>query len=203
MANFTEEERIDVIYNYPYGDTLGKIVLAFNLIISSIIGPTLMFGIVIFEILGGDSQKRTILNRLLSACLINAALSLIGIGITRAIRDALGLFDYNLALISRLFLRFFTNSGYIFYNVLTIFRYLFIVVWKRMRGVQDKFWSYFICFSVWTFELWHICVLFMSNFDANDGLIFNLALEPVKNATFDKENTPTNDRLILIISFPT
>ena len=194
MANSTEEERIDVIYNYLYGDTSGKIVLVANLIISSVIGPTLMFGIVIFEILGGDSQKRTILNRLLSACLINAAISLIGIGIMRVIRDAIGLFDYNLALIIRLFLRFFINSGYIFYNVLTIFRYLFIAVWKRMRGVQDKFWSYFICFSVWTFEMWHICVLFMSNFDANDGLIIQFAIKPITNATFDKENPPANDR---------
>ena len=162
-----------------------------------------MLGIVIFEIFGGDSQKRTILNRLLSACLINAAISFIGLGIMRTIRDAIGVFDYNLGLILRLCLRFFVNSGYIFYNILTIFRYLFIVVWKRMRGVQDKFWSYFICFSVWTFEMWHICVLFMSNFDANDALIINLALEPVKNATFDKENTPANDRLISITSLHT
>ena len=203
MANITEEERIDVNYNYLYGDTTGKIVLVSNLIISSIIGPTLMLGIVIFEIFGGDSQKRTILNRLLSACLINAAISFIGLGIMRTIRDAIGVFDYNLGLILRLCLRFFVNSGYIFYNILTIFRYLFIVVWKRMRGVQDKFWSYFICFSVWTFEMWHICVLFMSNFDANDALIINLALEPVKNATFDKENTPANDRLISITSLHT
>ena len=203
MVNITEEERIEVFYNYLYGDTSGKIVLISNLIISSIIGPTLMIGIVIFEVLGGDSQKRTILNRLLSACLINAAISFIGIGIMRVIRDAFGLFDYNIALTLRLFIRFFGNSAYIYYNVLTIFRYLFIVVWKRMRGVQDKFWSYFIWFSVCVFEMWHICVLFMSNFDANDGLIINLALEPVKNATFDKENTPANGRLISITSFHT
>ena len=133
MVNITEEERIEVFYNYLYGDTSGKIVLISNLIISSIIGPTLMIGIVIFEVLGGDSQKRTILNRLLSACLINAAISFIGIGILRVIRDAFGLFDYNIALTLRLFIRFFGNSAYIYYNVLTIFRYLFIVVWKQME----------------------------------------------------------------------
>ena len=131
MVNITEEERIEVFYNYLYGDTTGKIVLVSNLIISSIIGPTLMFGIVIFEMFGGDSQKRTILNRLLSACLINAAISFIGLGIIRTIRDAIGVFDYNLVLILRLCLRFFVNSGYIFYNILTFFRYLFIVVWKK------------------------------------------------------------------------
>ena len=34
MANITEEERIEVFYNYLYGDTSGKIVLISNLIIS-------------------------------------------------------------------------------------------------------------------------------------------------------------------------
>ena len=192
MANITEEERIDVIYNYLYGDTTGKIVLASNLIISSIIGPTLMFGIVIFEMFGGDSQKRTIVNRLLSALLINASIAIILTGIIRTIRDAVGLLDYNQALFLRLLVRFFVNSAYIFYNILTVFRYLLIVVWKRMRGVQDTFWAFFFFFSVYTIEVWHISLLFMTNFNPNEESIIHLSQEPENNAKNGKDSLPSD-----------
>ena len=103
MANFTGEivNKHELLYMYLYGATPGKIVLYSDIVVSSLIGPILMFGIVIFEMFGGDSQKRTIVNRLLSAFLINAAIVSILVGISRITRDTAGLLDYNLALTLR------------------------------------------------------------------------------------------------------
>ena len=192
MSNYTEGDRIEIFYNYLYGDITGKLVLFSNLILSSVIGPILMFGIVIFEMFGGDSQKRTIVNRLLSALLINASIAIILTGIIRTIRDAVGLLDYNQALFLRLLVRFFVNSAYIFYNILTVFRYLLIVIWKRMRGVQDTFWAFFFFVSVYTFEVWHISLLFMTNFNPNEESIIYLSQEPERNAKNGKDSLPSD-----------
>ena len=123
MANITGVDNTDLLYQYLYGDVSGKMVLYSNIIVSSLVGPILMIGIVIFEMFGGDSQKRTIVNRLSSGLLINAAIWSFLLGITKASRDVIGLLDYNTALFLQLAARLFSNAGYIFYNVLTIFRY--------------------------------------------------------------------------------
>ena len=113
------ETKTEVLYNYLYGDIPGKIVLYSNLLLSSVIGPILILGIVIFEMFGGDSQKRTILNRLLSALLINIAVSCVINGIIRSIRDAFGLLSFKLALFFRISVLFFMSTAYIFYTILT------------------------------------------------------------------------------------
>jgi len=48
MANITGVDSTDFLYQYLYGDVSGKMVLYSNIIISSLVGPILMIGIVIF-----------------------------------------------------------------------------------------------------------------------------------------------------------
>ena len=195
MANDMEEieNKSEILYNYLYGDTPGKIVLYSNILLTSVIGPILMSGIVVYEIFGGDSQKRTIVNRLLSGLLVNMAiLGLIG-GINRTARDCFGLLDYNLALFLRLLIIFFKNTAFVFYNLLTLFRYLFIVVWKRMRGVQDKFWFLVFCLSAYTISLWYIVVLLYNGFHPNGDLLINLAKNLEKNVTLYNNKSTTHD----------
>ena len=122
------DNRSVILYDYLYGDVTGKTTLYINILLSSLLGPTLMFGIVIFEMFGGDSQKRTIMNRLLSAIFINCAILSIILGICRIARDVVGPFDYNTALFFRISASFFKLAAYFFYNSLTICRFLFIVV---------------------------------------------------------------------------
>ena len=159
---------------------IGKTILYVNILLSSLIGPTLMFGIVIFEMFGGDSQKRTILNRLLSAILFNSAILSIIFGISRIARDVVGPFDYNTALFIRISASFFKLATYFFYNTLTICRFLFIVVWKRMKGIQDKFWAYFLCILAYVLSFWYITELLLSGFHPNDDLLINLTQEAIK-----------------------
>ena len=187
MSNITEgiDNKTDVLYDYLYGDAQGKFFLFSNIALSSLIGPTLMLGIVAFEMFGGDSQKRTIVNRLLSAVLIN--ISIVGViaGLIRMIRDVGGLMDINLAMFIRLSAAFFKYTAYMLYNVLTLFRFLFIVIWKRMTGVHDKFWSYFISCSAYALSLWFIIVDVTNGFHPNDNLLIDLTKEAKENKTSD------------------
>ena len=174
------DNRSAILYDYLYGDATGKTTLYINILLSSLLGPTLMFGIVIFEMFGGDSQKRTILNRLLSAILINSVILSIISGICRIARDVVGPFDYNTALFIRISASFFKLAAYFFYNTLTICRFLFIVVWKRMKGIQDKFWAYFLCILAYVLSFWYVTELLLSGFHPNDDLLINLTQEAIK-----------------------
>ena len=180
----------EALYDYLYGDISGKIILYFNIIMTSLIGPGLMLGIVVFEMFGGDSQKRTIMNRLLSAILINSAILSVLFGVCRITRDVVGPFGYNAAMFFRLSTSFFKLAAYFFYNALTIFRFLFIAVWKRMRGIQDKFWAYFLSLVAYVLSFWCITELILSGFHPNNDLLINLTNQ---NNTIKNQNL-TADR---------
>ena len=177
----------EVLYNYLYGDIGWKIILFATIFLIFIVGPILMFGIVIFEIFGGDSQKRTILNRLLSGFLINMAIFGIMIGVSRIVRDCYGLVDSRLGLfimVSRMIVKI---ASYMFFFCLTIWRYLFIVVWKRMRGVQDNFFSTFISLSIYTFSAWLTMAKIIIGFHPNQVLFIYLSEKPMANSTTKDE----------------
>ena len=188
MDNITDNIECEILYHHLYGDISGKIVLYSNATLSSLIGPILMIGIVIFEIFGGDPQKRTIVNRLLSALLFNTAIWSVILGIILILRDVNGLLNFNLAMLLRLSANFFANVVYIYYNILTIFRYLFIVVWKRMRGVQDQFWSYIFFLSSYSLSFWFNIVYIMTGFHPNQDLLVYLTKEPTENITMNNGN---------------
>ena len=194
MANLTGAENTELLYQYLYGDVSGKIVLYSNIVVSSLVGPILMIGIVIFEMFGGDSQKRTIVNRLLSALLINTAIWSFLLGITKASRDIVGLLDYKTALFLQISARLFSNTAYIFYNVLTIIRYLFIVVWKRMRGFQDKFWSSVFCLSAYTLSIWFNIVFIMTGFHPDQDLLIRITKNTTENVVPDSNNSTHTNR---------
>ena len=194
MDNITDNIESEILYHHLYGDISGKIVLYSNATLSSLIGPILMIGIVIFEIFGGDPQKRTIVNRLLSALLFNTAIWSIILGIILISRDVNGLLNFNLAMLLRLSANFFANVVYIYYNILTIFRYLFIVIWKRMRGVQDQFWSYVFFVSAYSLSFWFNIVYIMAGFHPNQDLLVYLTEEPTENITTNNRNTTENIR---------
>ena len=178
----------EVLYNYLYGDIEWKIILYTTIFLILIIGPILMFGIVIFEVFGGDSQKRTILNRLLSGFLINAAIFGVIIGVSRIVRDCYGLVDSRLGLFIRVARMNVEIASYLFFLCLTIWRYLFIVVWKRMRGVQDNFFSTFISLSIYAFSAWVTIAKLTIGFHPNQVLFIYLSDKPMTNSTtLDKE----------------
>ena len=185
MLNLTEnlDHQAELLYKQLYGGTGGQILFYSSTCLFSFFGPILMFGIVIFEMFGGDSQKRTIVNRLLSEILINTALWSILVGATRIARNVFGLLEIDVAMFVRLLTVFLRIAIYIFYNLLTISRFLFIVVWRRMRGVQDRFWMLFFIIATYSIAFWSVSCIYMLGGHPNIGLMFSIAKVSEQNET--------------------
>ena len=123
--------------------------------ICHIVGPILHLGIIIFETFGGDPQKRNIINRLMSLCCVNLILGTSLTGVCRVWRALFGLIDVQIVTWIDFIGQVFLGSVTFFFNEMTILRYLYIVVWKRVRGFDDRFWTLFLCILTysWTFCL--------------------------------------------------
>ena len=173
----------ELLYEYMYGGIGGHLILYSSTFLFSFVGPILMLGIVIFEMYGGDSQKRTIVNRLLSAILINTAIWSVLMGIIKIVRSAIGLIDYDLAMFLRLSSIFLRISIFIFYDILMLSRFLFIVVWRRMRGVQDKFWMLFLAITTYAISFWFVGCIYMTGIHPNSGRMLSLTKASDQNET--------------------
>ena len=169
------DNEANILYDYLYGNLEGKLALYSSLFFSSIVGPVLMIGIILYENFGGDRQKRTIMNRLLSWMM--AALSTLRIlnGILRIVRDSYGLIPFDIMLWYYFVEGFLKVSLVVYYNVLSMVRYLYIVIWKRMKVIDDDFWCTFTVLST-------ICVSsalsgysFMSEADPNTSYSIKMA----------------------------
>ena len=139
----------NAIYEYLYGDVTSYTMYYAVLVVSLIVAPLLCISIVLYENFGADRQKRTILNRILSFILSNLAILSFFWSLLRILRDATGLLPSR----SVSWLLFFWKSiGYstlLFASELAIFRFLFIVVWKRMKAINDEFWMSVLAMSTY------------------------------------------------------
>ena len=173
----------EILYEFLYGDFKGKIILYISIFFVYLIGPILMLGIVKFEMLGGDAQKRTIINRLLSGLLGNVTFFGFIMGVSRIIRDGYGLVDSRLGMYIQFTRMVLRNAAFLYYGNLTIWRFLFIVVWKRMRGVQDYFFSTVTTLSIYVFCVWVNVAKIIEGFDPNERLLIYQYDKPKANAT--------------------
>ena len=144
-----EVEKITIaIYEYLYkanfASSLSYYIL---LLIILIFGPFLCVTIVVYENFGSDRQKRTIINRLSSHVFSNIAINSFIWSILRIIRDNVGLLSHSLtASINSLSAVVWISSTF-FITELVIFRFLYIVVWRRMKEINDEFWHYILLLS--------------------------------------------------------
>jgi hypothetical protein len=105
-------------------------------------------------------------------------------GILRVTRDILGLLDFPYVVIVILLLqRTFKFALFIFYTLLTVTRYLFIVVWKRMRGVEDKFWCAYLTTSTYLISLFIVCVTILGGITPQKPHLIKLYKEFKQNET--------------------
>ena len=145
-------EKLEVItitvYEYLYNTNLACSLFYYVLLlIILIIGPFLCLTIVLYENFGSDRQKRTIINRLSSHGFLNIAISSFIWSIMRIIRDNVGLLSHSLAESITLFSVVVWISATFFITELIIFRFLYIVVWRRMKEINDEFWHYILLLS--------------------------------------------------------
>ena len=144
-----EMEKITIaIYEYLYKSnfacSLSYYVL---LLIILIFGPFLCVTIVVYENFGSDRQKRTIINRLSSHVFSNIAINSFIWSILRIIRDNVGLLSHSLAASINSISAVVWISSTFFITELIIFRFLYIVVWRRMKEINDEFWHYILLLS--------------------------------------------------------
>ena len=153
-GSYTDFE-LNSMHENLYGGTWGKIGYYFMIFICHVVGPILLLGIVIFETFGGDPQKRNVINRLMSLCCANMILVMSVNGVFRVWRDLFGLIDVQIMIWIDWAGQIFIGSVTFFLNEMTILRYLYIVVWKRMRGFDDRFWTLFLLILTYS---WAFCL---------------------------------------------
>ena len=79
------------LYEYMYGANCPHTMYYVVLVLIFILGPVLCIPIVLYEMYGGDRQKRTIINQLFSRVFLNIAIQSCIWSIIRLLRDVFGL----------------------------------------------------------------------------------------------------------------
>ena len=144
---------LNKLNNDLYGSTVAKIGFGFMVGINHVIGPILMLGIVLFEMNGGDPQKRNLINMLQSIALINLILFTCLLGGCKIWRQVVGLIQFDT-------MKILERVGYVMLaniilltDQMTILKYLHIIVWKRVKGLNDGFLAYFCGFTTLLWSL--------------------------------------------------
>ena len=137
-----------------YDNIPAKIIYVFLLFTIHIVGPILLSGIIIFERKGGDPQKRNVINRLFSKSLTNLIIFNIVIGGSKICREVFGLLNFNIMILIE-YIGYISASNIILYsNEMTIIKYLHIIVWKRVKGINDEFWAFFLSAVTLSWSTW-------------------------------------------------
>lgn len=122
-----------------YGSTLAKISFGFMIALNHAIGPVLLLGIVLFEMNGADPQKRNLINILFSLALINLIIFTFLLGGCKLWRQIVGLIEFNTMIVIERVGYIVCTNFILLMDQMTILRYLQIVVWKRVKGLNDGF----------------------------------------------------------------
>ena len=152
--NVSTDDELQRYHEYMYGTLSAKIGYVLMLLIAHIIAPILILGIIIFEMKGGDPQKRNILNRLQSMALTNAILYCVVVGLCRFWRELFGLIDFSFMIWVECFVNIFSINFVFLFTEMTIIQYLHIVVWKRVKEIDDEFWSFLLNIATTSWSLW-------------------------------------------------
>ena len=140
-ATLSPDAKKEELYNHVYGSVEAKIGFYVGLfIVHFVVGPIMCIGIVLFEMYGGDPMKRNVMNRLVSLILCNIVVLAWLTGIAKVWRDCYGLIDYRWMVWILALKQALVASAMIFYNEATILRFFYVVVWKRIRALDDEFW---------------------------------------------------------------
>ena len=149
LERFHEE-----LFGYPTA-RFSQILL---LIVCHIIGPILLSGIIAYEKYGGDPQKRNIINRLQSMSIASLIITTEIFGIVKTLREIFGLIDFNAMIwIECLFCMFFCNA-LLFFAEMSVLHLLYIVVWKRVKAINDELWACFLAITTNLVSIWVVLV---------------------------------------------
>ena len=146
--------KLEKLHDEMYGSLGSKIGYYILLIISHIIAPVLLAGMIAYEKRGGDPQKRNIINRLQSIGIINQILFTLIVGLVRFWREVFGLIDLDVMIWIDGFACIFLHNLIITFDEMTIIQFFYIVVWKRVKRIDDKFWASSISVMTTGVSIW-------------------------------------------------
>lgn len=175
------------LYEIVYGSIDGKISFYVCTFLISFVGPIFFGGLILYETQGGDPQKRTIVNRLLS-CIFGITL-LYGIywGLIRLLRNSCGLLPNDVMLWVGFFDDWVKDAGLLFFNELTILRYLYIVIWRRLKVINDDFWMVFLCLTTLAISFIIATTQFMIGRRSKFGSFITVVSHEIEEDAIDKE----------------
>ena len=150
------------LYEYLYGNVSSRICYYAVIALILFLAPLLCTSIVLYEHFGADRQKRTIINRLSSQFFINIAIQSIIWSIMRILRDVLGLLPTHLITPVIVVSNTMKLSSVLFLTELTVVRFLYIVVWKRMKLINDAFWNAVLMISTYLVAIYLAISVFLT-----------------------------------------
>ena len=128
------------------------------LTLTHLIGPILLLGIIAYEKYGGDPQKRNIINRLQTLGVASIIMGSVIHGIVIILRELFGLINFDIMIwIECLFCMFFCNA-LLFFTEMSVLHLLYIVVWKRVKVINDEFWACFLSTATSLMSFWVVLV---------------------------------------------
>ena len=156
--NLSTNTKLEIYYDELFGNPTAKFAQIVFLTLTYLIGPILLSGIIAYEKYGGDPQKRNIINRLQSLGVASIIMGSIIHGTVFILRELFGLIDFDVMIwIECLFCMFCCNA-LLFFAEMSVFHLLYIVVWKRVKVINDEFWACFLSTSTSLISFWVVLV---------------------------------------------
>ena len=183
ILNVSTNMQLERLHDSLYGSVPCKIIYIFLLVLTHILGPLALVGIIAYEKRSGDPQKRNIINRLQTFGITNQIIFSTILGLVRVWRELFGLIDLHSMIWIECFSYIAALNFLLFFNEMTVIQVMYIVIWKRVKEINDEFWAVFLsitttCFSCWITTAEHI---------SNELYLFPLKLHTANlNEPFDE-----------------
>ena len=177
-----------------YGNITLCVTYYFGLALVLILGPLLSLTIVFYERFGADRQKRTIINRLLSIIFIHIAMQSCIWSVFRLVRGTVGLLEDDSIVLIIMLSQVLMMSSLFFSTEVTILRFLYIVVWRRMKTINDDFWNVVLMISTYAISVFYsisTCLL--------GGPSYNT--EKITDITFHKDSRYNENFTSLLVKY--
>ena len=161
ILNVSTNMQLEWLHDSLYGSVPCKIIYIFLLVLTHILGPLALVGIIAYEKRSGDPQKRNIINRLQTFGITNQIIFSTILGLVRVWRELFGLIDLHSMIWIECFSYIAALNFLLFFNEMTVIQVMYIVIWKRVKEINDEFWAVFLgitttCFSCWITTAEHI-----------------------------------------------